>query len=213
MQKLNNLSLFILVTSILILSLVISETFFNTKEMLYNFYSEDFTRNQIELILENKKKWSWVGYLIVPILILIRTSLVSFCLSVGLFIYDTENKVKFKKLLKIALLGELVLTLVSYFKFFYFYFIKTNFTLNDIQKFFPLSYVNLIDISKIEPWLIYPLQTINLFEISYFFVLVYFLHKLLQNKYWKSFEIVAVSYGTGLMIWLLLIMFITLNIS
>jgi hypothetical protein len=83
----------------------------------------------------------------------------------------------------------------------------------DIQQFYPLSYTNFLDVSTLEPWLVYPLQTINLFEIGYFFVLVYGTHKLLKNKYAKSFEMVAVSYGTGLLIWIGLAMFLTLNLS
>jgi hypothetical protein len=135
------------------------------------------------------------------------------CLSIGVFFYDTENKIKFKQFFRIALLGEFVLLLVGYFKFTYFYFIKTDFTLADIQQYYPLSYTNFLDVATLEPWLVYPLQTINLFEIGYFFVLVYGVHKLLKNKYAKSFEMVAVSYGTGLIIWLGFVMFLTLNLT
>ena len=130
-----------------------------------------------------------------------------------MFFYDTENKIKFKQLFRVALLGEFVLVLVGYFKFGYFYFMRTEYTLQDIQQFHPLSYTNFLDLNTLEPWLVYPLQTINLFEIGYFFVLVYGLHKLLKNKYAKSFEVVAVSYGTGLFIWIGLVMFLTLNLS
>ena len=82
-----------------------------------------------------------------------------------------------------------------------------------MQQYYPLSYINFLDLEKIQPWLIYPLKTINLFEIAYFFVLVYGLWKLLKNKFSKSLEIVAVSYGSGLVIWLGLVMFLTLNMS
>jgi hypothetical protein len=126
---------------------------------------------------------------------------------------DEVELPKFKDFFRIALIGEFVLVLVGFFKFGYFYFIKTDFTLQDLQKYYPLSYINFLELEKLEPWLLYPLQTINLFEIAYFFMLVYGLHKLLKNKYWKSFEITAVSYGTGLVIWLGLVMFLTLNVT
>jgi len=106
-----------------------------------------------------------------------------------------------------------VLVLVGLFKFGYFYFIKTGYTFQDLQQYYPLSYINFLDLSKLQPWLIYPLQTINLFEVAYFFVLVYGLWKLLKNNYWKSFEIVAVSYGTGLFIWIGFVMFLILNLT
>ncbi len=181
--------------------------------LIYNFYSEQFAQDQVEKLLESQQKWAWLGYAIIPLLILIRSGLVALSLSIGVFFYDMEQKIAFKHFFRVALIGEFILALVGYFKFGYFYFVKTDYTLQDLQQYYPLSYINFLDIKKLEPWLIYPLQTINLFEVAYFFVLVYGMHKLLKNKYWKSFEIVALSYGTGLAIWLGLVMFLTLNVT
>jgi len=44
-------------------------------------------------------------------------------------------------------------------------------------------------------------------------VLVFGLRKLLQNTFTKSLEMVAVSYGTGLLIFMGLVMFLTLNMT
>lgn len=197
------------------LLLVLFKFFINNNQLLYNFYSEQLAQDQIEQLIANQKKWEWLGYAVVPLIVLIRTSLVAMVLSVGTFIYyigEVEHP-KFKDFFGIALRGEFVLVLVGYFKFAYFYFFKTDYTLQDLQQFYPLSYTNFLDLSKIQPWLIYPLQTINLFEIGYFFVLVWGMWKLLRNDYWKSFEITVVSYGTGLLIWLGFVMFLVLNIS
>lgn len=185
----------------------------NIKELIVNSLIEDFTRNQINEIIDSQQKLEWLGFAIVPLLVLIRSSLVALCLSVGVFFYEMEGKIPFKDFFRIALVGEFVLVLVGYFKLGYFYFIKTDYTLMDLQQYYPLSYINFLDLEKIQPWLVYPLQTINLFEIAYFFVLVYALWKLLKNNYVKSFEIVSVSYGGGLLIWLGLVMFLTLNMT
>ena len=212
-MKINNYLLFFL---LLVFSFIIgffANYLLDTEELLVNFYSEQLAKQQLEQLLESQQKWAWLGYAILPLLILIRTSLVSFCLSIGLFLYDIENKIQFKQFFRIALIGEFVLVFVGVFKLVYFYFIKTEVTLQELQQFYPLSYINFLDVENLEPWLVYPLQTINLFEITYFFVLVYGMHKLLKNNYWKSFEITAASYGTGLLIWLGFVMFLMLNIS
>ncbi len=185
----------------------------NIDELVYNFYSEQLAQQQIEELLETQKKWAWVGYAIVPVIIVLRTSLVATCLSIGLFFYDMEHKLKFNSFFRVALMGEFVLVLVGFVKLGYFLFIKTTYTLQDIQQYYPLSYTNFLDLTKIEPWLIYPLQTINLFEIAYFFVLVVGLQKLVKNTFSKSVEMVAVSYGSGLLIWMGLDMFLTLNFT
>jgi len=212
-QNLSNKKLLFFISILLIVSILLSKYFLRTEELLNNFYAEQLTKDQVEKLTAGKKKWDWLVYLISPLLILMRSSLVALCLSVGMFFYDIENKIPFKKFFRVAIFGEIILLLVGYFKFGYFYLVKTNYTLEDIQEYYPLSYINFLDIDKIQPWLVYPLQSINLFEITYFFVLVYGMYKLLKNKYFKSFEITAISYGTGLIIWFGLVMFLTLNFT
>lgn len=209
----NNKILLLLIIVLVFVSTFLFNYLLNIDGLIYNFYSEQLAKEQIGQLLENQKKWSWINYLIMPILILLRTGLVAFCIEVGVFFYNTENKIKFKEIFRIALLGEFVLILVGLSKVVYFYFIDTTYTLEDLQQFYPFSYINFLNIDNLEPWLIYPLQTINLFKVAYFFVLVNGLHKLLKDKYIKSFEIIAISYGSGLAIWLGLVMFLTLNIS
>jgi len=210
---LKNTYTFLLVVLVVALSTFLFQYFLNPNELVYNFYSEQLAQEQIEELIESQEKWQWLGYAFIPLIILLRTSLVAMALSIGLFFFDMENTTKYKQLFKVALLGEFVLALVSYFKFLYFYLIKDNFTFLEIQQFQPLSLANFVDVSTIDSWLLYPLQTINLFEIFYFFILVYGLQKLLKNNYWKSVKITAVSYGAGLTIWIGLVMFLILNMS
>jgi len=213
MIKNSKISIFIILTLLLYYSNFLTKELLNTDELLYNFYSERLGQEQLEKLFESKENWSWLSYSIIPLLILIRSNLVALCLNVGMFFYNMEHTFKFKQFFRIALIGEFVLVLVGYFKLGYFYFIKTDYTLLDLQQYYPLSYINFLDLEKIQPWLLYPLQTINLFEIAYFFILTFGIWKLLKNNYSKSFEIVAVSYGSGLVIWLGLVMFLTLNMS
>jgi hypothetical protein len=215
MENIKAIWLLLIVTFFMLIILFASNFFLSTEELIFNFYSEQLSQYQIGKIIENQNKWGWLSYATVPLLLLFRSSLVSLCLSIGNFFYSmNEVKIpKFNNFFQISLKGEFVLLLVGYFKFGYFYFFKTDYTLQDLQRYYPLSFINFLNFEKLEPWLIYPLQTINLFEITYFFVLVYGMYRLLNYNYWKSFEITSVSYGTGLIIWLGLVMFLTLNLS
>jgi len=213
MKKVKTLWLFLMSSFFILFLLFLSDFYLNTKELIHNFYSEQLSEENIIEIAIIQDKWAWLNYAIIPLIILIRITLVSLCLSIGVFFYDMDRKIPFNQFLRIALIGEFVLIFVSLVKLLYFLFIKTDYTLQDLQQYYPLSYINFLDIEKLQPWLVYPLQTINLFELAYFLVLVYGLYKLLKNKFWKSFEITAVSYGTGLVIWIGLVMFLTLNIS
>ncbi|WP_139959415.1 hypothetical protein [Flavicella sediminum] len=212
-NKTNNYFLFI--TSVILLSLVVflTKIFLSTDELLYNFYAEIYVQEQIDDIVERQQKWWWLGYAIIPLFVIIRSSLVAFCLGITVFFYDMENTFKFKQFLRIALLGEFVWVLVAIVKFAYFYWFQTDFDLVAFQQYYPLSFINYLDVESLDSWFVYPFQTINLFEVLYFFILVAGMHKLLKSNYWKSFEMVAVGYGMGLLVWLGLTMFLLLNIN
>jgi hypothetical protein len=62
-------------------------------------------------------------------------------------------------------------------------------------------------------WFIYPFQVINLFEFAYWFILASLISKELKTTTSKGFSIVASSYGVALLIWVVGVMFFTLNMS
>jgi hypothetical protein len=213
MTKLNNLLLTLLVISFVFTGNLVQQYGLSLEDLIFDYYSENLVEGKLEQIIKNHKKWSWFGYILIPLFILLRSLLVSICLGVGSFFYDIENNIKFKEIFRVALFGEFILGSAGYFKFVYFYFFVKTYTFNDIQEYYPLSFFNLLNTENIDSWMFYPLQIVNLFEVFYFFVLVYGLHKVLKNNYWKSFEITATSYGIGLLIWIGLVMFLTLNFS
>ena len=141
-DKLKNIQLFLSITLSYFIIIFLSSTFLSTDDLIVEHYSDLLSNDQLSQYLENKKEWWWISYSIIPIIILIRTSVVSFCLSVGLFLYDIENKIQFKQFFRIALIGEFVLVFVGVFKLIYFYFFKTEVTLQELQQFYPLSYIN-----------------------------------------------------------------------
>ena len=99
------------------------------------------------------------------------------------------------------------------FQFVWFYFFRTDFTLDELLTFAPLSLGSIFGFEYFDRWLIYPLQVVNLFEVAYWFILAFLLAKALQITKSKAFTIVASSYGVGLTIWVAGAMFLILNIS
>ena len=54
---------------------------------------------------------------------------------------------------------------------------------------------------------------LNLLEVAYWFILAYLIGKELNENIDKGFLIVASSYGVALLIWIVGVMFLTLNMS
>jgi hypothetical protein len=180
--------------------------------LLYNSISEQFTTSQIEQYLVFQKKWEWSGYFFVPLMLLIKTTLITSVIFIGTFFYS-KVKVTFKKLWGFVIITEFVFLIVPVFKIIWFYFFKTNYTLEDIQYFYPLSAINITGYKGLEPWLIYPFQVLNLFELAYWLILAYFIGKATETTMDHGLKIVASSYGSALLLWVVVIMFLTLNYS
>jgi hypothetical protein len=202
----------IILSIFLILLVEITNTILNFKGLFYNSLSEQLTKKQIHHFFELQDKWVWIGYTIVPILLLIKTSLIASVLYIGTFFFSKVT-VSFKQLWTIVISAEFVFLLVPLFKIAWFYFFQTNYKLEDIQYFYPLSALNIVGYKGLEAWFIYPFQTLNLFELAYWLILAYYIGKATQSNMDSGLKIVAYSYGPALLLWVITIMFITLNYS
>ena len=187
-------------------------------DLLYQSYSEKLTTVQIEKVFAFQEKWRWISYALVPLLLLLKISLIASVLYIGTFFYS-KVKVTFKQLFDAVIKAEFVFLLVSILKIVWFYFFQTNYTLEDLQYFYPLSALNIVGYQGLESWFIYPLQVLNLFELAYWLLLSYFVGKLAFTEKDKGkpmdlgFKIVASSYGSALLLWVVVVMFFTLNYS
>tara|TARA_R110001592_G_scaffold57323_1_gene174286 strand:- start:3559 stop:4206 length:648 start_codon:yes stop_codon:yes gene_type:complete len=181
------------------------------ERMTYNSLSEQLSANRIHELLESQQKWKWLGYLFVPVLLLIKWALVAITLDVGALFLEIE--LKFKKAFQIAMLSEVAFIILLATKFGWFFYHREILTLEYVQFFMPLSLGNIIDISSIDKWFVYPLQAFNAFEFIYWLVLAYFLSLEIKQTFWKSFHFVILTYGLGLVIWLIFIAFLILNFS
>lgn len=198
----------------------LSKTYLNLDRLLIENLSTRFSIKQIEGYLSNLEKWEWLTFAIVPLFILIKTTLVSSALYIGTF-FLSKSKVTFKQLFNAVVKAEFVFLGVGILKIVWFYFFQTNYTLEDLQYFYPLSALNIVGYKDLDAWFIYPLQVLNLFELVYWLVLAYLIGKIAtpirnkENKYPIDFglKIVASSYGSALLLWVVVVMFFTLNNS
>lgn len=204
-------------TSVIILMLltfclgVLSNYLIDANKLFINSLTEQFSFNQIQEIITIQKKWKWIGYLFTPIFLMLKISIIAVILDVGYFFFGKE--IKYKKLFNIVVKAEFIFLLVIVFKIVWFYFFQPNYTLEDLQYFYPLSALNIVGYQGLDTWFIYPFQVVNLFEVAYWFVLAYLIGKEINETTEKGFSIVASSYGVGLLIWVVGMMFLTLNMS
>ena len=207
---------FILISLITLLFAYEYNTFIQTDSLYAQSLSEKYTQEIITHALNLRHQWAWLTYLISPIILLISTSLIALIIFMVVELYyvnDNNKKIKFKDTWRIVLTAQWSTVVAIFIKVLWFGFFRTQYTFEELQSFYPLSLINLYDVKLLEPWLKYPIQLINVFEFAYWIILVLGVKKLLQESWKKSFIVVFLSYGLSLIIWVVAIMFISINLS
>jgi hypothetical protein len=206
-----NFNIFLGLLTITFIIGFLSKELLNADELVISSLAKYLTAQQIEETIDFQKKWQWISYIIAPLLLLLKVSITAFIIDAGCFFFDKE--IKYKHLFNIVVKAEFIFLGVIVLKTIWFYVFQQDYTLEDLQYFYPLSALNIVGYNSLQPWYIYPLQVLNLFEIAYWFILAYLLGKELKVTTKKGLTIVASSYGVGLAIWVVAVMFLTLNMS
>lgn len=202
----------LLLCSVLLIFSEATKDLLHFDKLLYNSLAEKLTNEQIKSFFSLQKRWQWLGYIFLPIYILLKTAVIGSIVYIGVFFFS-KNEVTFKRIWNCVLKAEFIFLAVPISKLIWFYFFQPNYTLEDIQYFYPLSALNIIGYKGLEPWLIYPLQTINFFELAYIIYLSYCIGQITETNTDNGLKIVASSYVPALLLWIVVIMFFTLNYS
>jgi len=190
--------------------------FIQTDALIVQNFSEKYTKEIIANYLNLRHQWAWVVYIFTPVFLYLATSLIALIIQMVITLYyinDNTHKVKYKDTWKIVLIAQWSMLIALFVKILWFGFYHTQFTMDELQSFFPLSLINLFDSKTLDVWLVYPIQLVNVFELAYWILLIIGIKKLLNRSWLKSFEMIFLSYGLALIVWVVVIMFLSLNFS
>ena len=176
-----NYILFLIFISYFIL-IFLEKKYIQTDSKIFDFLSKDYPSSVVQNYMDSQKKWWWVSYVTTPVLIGIKVLLVAFCLNFVKIISEKLENVKFRDILTVVLIAEFVFIIAGFYKFFNFYLIETDYTLETLQTYYPLSLINYKEAISTEKWLAYPLQLLNVFEIMYWGVLAWGISQLVDKK-------------------------------
>ena len=210
-----NFLIFISLIFINLLLFYLESNFIRTDSKVFDFLAKDYPSSVVQNYMESQKKWWWVSYAVTPVLIGIKVLLVAFCLNFVKIISEKLEDVKFRDILTVVLIAEFVFIIAGFYKFFNFYLIDTDYTLETLQTYYPLSLINYKEAISTEKWLAYPLQLANVFELMYWGVLAWGIWQLADKKisYQRSLGYVALTYGIGLLFWVGVVCFLILSVS
>lgn len=188
----------------------IQDTMILTKEVYYNTLGEQLTIERIDEMLEKQAEWKFVSYLLIPVIVAFQAFLVALCLNCGTIMMN--YKIRFRPLFALVLRSSVVFLLMKLALTFILLFSNIQFfdDLTTVNKF---ALAGFVDKADVPTWLMYPLSIINVFEIAFWLLLTFGMSRLLQRSFKASLGFVATTYGLGLLMWMVFIIFLQLNLS
>ncbi len=178
------------------------------EDFLYKIYEDTLDKSRIKEMINDLKDYAWVSYVYI-FLSPLKCCVIGALLYIAFFF--SETKLTYSKAFQIAVWGEYVFILSQIIVTIIIVNKQDIQSLADIQAIYPLSLMELFKASEIPKWAIYPLKTMNAFEVIYVFVLAALSAKSLGIKWIKATESVAVAYVLGLSSWVIFIVFMVFN--
>ena len=209
--NLKKFQLFLFIISGNLILIWLSKSVLINEVVFYNAYSEQLTYDRARQLFDSFQSMSWISYVLSPLILILKFSLISLVLYIGIVFNNLQYKVPLGSVFRIVIASDGVFLLAGLTKFFWFYLFAGNYDLNDINFFYPLSLINIFKAEEVRKIWIYPMQTVNLFHIAYLMLLSFGLNNVCKIEKYDSEKIVLLSYLPGLVLWLTLIMFISID--
>ena len=204
--SIRNRQLFLLYVSVMLIVTFLQQEFV----LLPELQNIDIVGEESRLlILDKYQKWRWFTYLLPPILLSIRLSLVSLCFLIGSFFFQEMSGKKFKEWWGVSIKAQAVILAYSVLL------CAINLSIGADEVMSLSKYTSLLCLGHddMEQWLKMPLSAINVFEIAYWMVMSLLVSKLVGTNFGKSFKFVMSSYGVGYLFYIALLMFLMLYLA
>lgn len=171
---------------------------------------KDIDYEIVKNIFENQLKSIPLRCFMNFLLNVLRIFVVAIIIYIGIYLWGYKSK--FNDVIKITLLTQFIFFIPKLILMLWFSF-NISYQLVDLQIFSPISVLNLLEFDYNEKIWIYPLQLLNVFELTYWIALAYGISKLINNNFDKALKIVLRSYVPALVVWVVFVMFLTVTLN
>lgn len=191
---------------LLIVSVVTSLFFYKefilTDDFLRDYYSNQMDASRIENYIDYLNRFKYIEYVLSIVIMLLQMLLVSISIKIGCLFKN--YKINTKHIFQLSINSQFIVVFYFFISSLYLYFS------NDYTSTPPFSVLALFKPTEIEPWLRYPFSLLNIFEVFYWVALIVQWKKLTGKTYGESFDFIGSTYGLGLLLWVLVVVFFTI---
>lgn len=205
-MKSNSNALFLLYVSVMLVITFLQQEFVLLPELQNLDIVGDETKVQL---LKRYQRIRWLSFVLVPVLLLLRLSLVTLCLFIGGFFFAEMSGTRFGAWWGVATVSQAVMLSYSVIL------CIVNVTAGANKAMELTTYSSLLFLGResMEQWGRLPLSAVNIFEILYWIVMSLLVGRLCDTKFGKSFKFVMSTYGVGYLFYIALLMFLMLYLT
>ena len=191
--EIKGLHFFLLLCLLTFLLLFVKKTFIIYEITAFQILDE---RGQLGMF----KVISALQYLSIPVIYLLKFTLIAFLVWVGCFGFG--YRVTYKECWHLVMVSEIVFVIPELIKIFWFIFIETDPDYNTVKAFYPLSLMNFFEFNMVQDRWHYPLKALNVFEVIYWFLLFAGIF-IKSNKVYRQSVIIGIfGYVVPFLFWL-----------
>ncbi|MCE2734649.1 MAG: hypothetical protein O9302_13750 [Cyclobacteriaceae bacterium] len=189
----NKRVMFLLLCALTFLLLYIKKAFIEYETAAFEFL-QDRPEGMILRVI------SGLQYAAIPIIYLWKFTVIGFLIWVGCFMYG--YRITYAQSWGIVMVAEFVFLLPELIKIIWFLFIETDPNYFEIRGFYPLSLISFFDYTQMNTRWAYPARSINIFEVLYWYALVYGVHYFARKEKKIAWLIVLCGYIIIFFLWL-----------
>ena len=161
-------------------------------------------------IIAQFAKYRWASFVLYPIFVLLRIVLVGCCLFIGFLFFDAFSRQKIKKCLNIAIKADVILIASPILYTICILFMGADNATYIMKR---TSLLGIFDTDAMESFLLIPIGLFNVFEVLYWFFMAAILSVSVNKTYKESMNFVIATYGAGLLLYILIMIFVVLYMS
>jgi hypothetical protein len=184
-------------------------------ELDYRLNNDDILAKMGKVsFLETYNKYRWISFALIPLIVIIRVMYSATCLYIGNILSDSHIEYgksrKFTEYFNITLKSEIVFITYIFIAFILYSWLDIE---NGKEAMKYTSLAALFDADIMENWIMIFFKAMNIFELSYWFLMAKLLSQVHECNYWTSFKYVLTTYIPGFLIYIVAIMFLLLYLS
>jgi len=202
---------FALLCSVTMVITYLSQRLLLNEAVFWNSFGQQLSLSRIQFLMTEQRKWIWVIYVLIPPAYLVKTLVVTLCLLTGAILFDI--RASFHNLFRVTMIAEGVFLIPAIIKVYWFSKLESTYGLDEIKNFNPWSLPGILGEGKASAPILIAGHSVDAFEVLYWFVLAYGIYLVSGRSYGLSLKLVLSSYGVGLIIWILLLIFFELNVN